>query len=172
MTSAPPNLGRDLRVLFIHGLEGSPEGAKAVYLAERFAAHTPRMQTADFPRCVELQKRMLRDHVPHVVVGSSFGGAVALTLLQSGAWAGPTLLLAPAIDAFGVSPELPENADVTVVHGTGDTVVSIVSSRRLVQSAKSKRARLLEVDDTHRLESLTSGEKLADLVRELARVAA
>ena len=38
------------RVLFIHGLEGSPQGAKARLFAEHFEASTPAMDTADFPR--------------------------------------------------------------------------------------------------------------------------
>jgi hypothetical protein len=40
-------------------------------------------------------------------VGSSFGGAVAVVLLQRGAWRGPTLLLAPAAVELGVEPRLP-----------------------------------------------------------------
>ena len=37
-----------LRVLFVHGLMSSPGGRKARYLAERFDALTPKMETGDF----------------------------------------------------------------------------------------------------------------------------
>ena len=67
-----------LRVQFIHGLEGSPQGAKARLLAEHFEARTPAMDTADFEACVALQASSLRDFEPDVLVGSSFGGAVAV----------------------------------------------------------------------------------------------
>ena len=42
------------RVQFIHGLEGSPQGAKARFLAEHFEAITPAMDTSDFAACVAL----------------------------------------------------------------------------------------------------------------------
>jgi len=38
----------------------------------------------------------IKRHDPDVVVGSSWGGAVALACIQTGVWYGPTLLLAPA----------------------------------------------------------------------------
>jgi len=65
-------------------------------------------------RCVAIQSEVLRngsgegissgiqgldeagEFVPDVVVGSSFGGAVALLLVLAGEWKGPTVLLAPA----------------------------------------------------------------------------
>ena len=82
-----------LRVQFIHGLEGSPQGSKARLFAEHFEALTPAMDTGDFESCVETQRAALESFRPDVLVGSSFGGAVAVALLQRGLWSGPTLLL-------------------------------------------------------------------------------
>src|SRR5690606_39478378 len=42
---------------------------------------------------------------------------LAVALLQRGAWRGPTLLLAPAVAALGLAPQLPEGVPVTIVHG-------------------------------------------------------
>jgi hypothetical protein len=157
-----------LRVLFIHGLEGSPQGSKARFLAEHFAAITPAMDTGDFAACVALQRRILGEFVPEVLVGSSFGGAVAVALLGDGSFAGPTLLLAPAQRHFGVAESLPPKVRVIVAHGLHDSVVDIAGSRALVASSTPEWARLLEVDDDHRLQSLVDSGKLGDLVRELA----
>jgi predicted esterase len=174
-------LSDPLRVLFMHGLESSPQGDKAVYLAARFDATTPAMDTrafqkrptladpvarAAFEACVAQQERAIVDARPDVVVGSSFGGAIAVLLLTRGAWRGPTLLLAQASDRLG-ELELPAGVPVLLVHGTKDDVVDIAGSRRLARTGTPSLVRLLEVDDGHRLNGLLAGERLADLVREV-----
>jgi predicted esterase len=156
-----------VRVQFIHGLEGSPQGAKARFLAEHFDAVTPAMDTGDFAACVALHQRVVAEFAPEVLVGSSFGGAVAVALLAAGSWRGPTLLLAPAQRHFGVAAKLPPGVRVIVAHGLRDDVVDIAGSRELVASSTPEWATLLEVDDDHRLQSLVDGGKLAELVREL-----
>jgi hypothetical protein len=157
-----------LRVQFIHGLEGSPQGSKARFLAEHFDAVTPAMDTGDFAACVALHRRVLEEFAPQVLVGSSFGGAVAVALLGDGSFRGPTLLLAPAQRHFGVAERLPAGVPVIVAHGLHDDVVDIAGSRGLVASSTPEWARLVEVDDDHRLQSLVDSGKLGDLVRELA----
>lgn len=185
-----------MRVLFLHGLESGPQGQKARYLAERFEARTPDMQTAVdvaaratlepaarraaevelFRRSVALQRAEVASFRPDVLVGSSFGGAVAVALLREGAWRGPTLLLAQAAllatrRAGVLGPEdrvaLPPDVPVLLVHGTKDDVVPVGDSRALAST--SPRATLVEVDDGHRLETLCADERLADLVRQAAR---
>jgi predicted esterase len=112
-----------IRVQFIHGLEGSPQGNKARLLAEHFDARTPAMDTKDYPACVAVQSRALREFEPDVLVGSSFGGAVAVSLLQEGLWQGPTLLLAQAAIHYDPEARLPEGVRVWLVHGLDDTLV-------------------------------------------------
>ncbi len=128
-----------------------------------------------FRRCVALLHRALVAWKPQLLVGSSFGGAVALELMRAGVWRGPTLLLAQAsllaqrragILRPGAEARLPPDVDVLLVHGTRDEVVPLADSRIL--AASSRRARLVEVDDGHGLESLLEGERLADLVRSAA----
>lgn len=156
-----------LRVQFAHGLESSPQGIKAQYLAARFEACTPAMDTGDFPACVALQERELARFQPHVLIGSSFGGAVVLELLRRGAWRGPTLLLAQAGIKLGVCEELPAEVPVLLVHGTRDEVVDPEHSRRLARTGSPRLVRLAELDDAHRLDRLVVEDRLADLVREV-----
>jgi hypothetical protein len=158
-----------LRVLFIHGLEGSPQGAKAQFLGRTFTALTPAMNTADVPACVAQQAEAIARFEPDVVVGSSFGGGILLHLVQEGVWRGPSLFLA---QAAGRRPELlaaglPEGVPAIVVHGLRDAVIDPEDSRQLAATGGSDLVRLVEVDDEHGLRSLVESGRLAELVREV-----
>lgn len=157
-----------LRVQFIHGLEGSPQGAKARLFAEHFDARTPAMDTRDFDACVDVHAELLRDFEPDVLVGSSFGGAVAVALLQRGLWRGPTLLLAQAALRSDLPPRLPDGVPVWLVHGLHDELIDIEESRRLASAGNPDWVRLIEVDDDHPLHQMVKSGELLDRVRELA----
>jgi len=159
-----------IRVQFIHGLEGSPQGSKARLLAEHFDARTPAMDTKDYPACVAVQSRTVREFEPDLLVGSSFGGAVAVSLLQQGLWRGPTLLLAQAAVHYDSDARLPDGVRVWLVHGMGDTLVDPEDSRRLAATGSPELVRLLEVEDDHPLSETTASGRLVELVRELVSV--
>ncbi len=158
-----------LRVQFIHGLEGSPQGAKAQLFAQHFTTSTPAMNTKDFESCVVVQETGISSFHPDVLIGSSFGGAVAVELLHRGAWKGPTLLLAQAAFRTGTRTSLPSGCVVWIVHGTNDEVVDIDDSRRLAQTGSSQLVRLIEVDDDHSLHDMVADGRLVDLVRAIAK---
>lgn len=157
------------RVLFIHGQESGPQGTKARQLAEHFDALTPAMDTSDFEGCVRQIRDAIAEFRPDVVVGSSFGGAVAVALLQRSLWQGPTLLLAQAAAELGVPLRLPDGVPVWIVHGTHDDVVPIASSLMLARSGSPEHVRLLEVHDDHRLSATVASGRLVALVHALAR---
>jgi predicted esterase len=163
---------RRLRVHFIHGLESHPQGSKARFLAEHFDATTPSMNTRDLAGAIETQAMALRaasdaGRGPDVLIGSSFGGAIAVALLARGIWRGPTLLLAQAAAKVGIHDPLPEGVAITIVHGLRDEVVPIEDSRLLARTGTAGLVLLEEVDDEHRLASLVESGRLAELVREL-----
>jgi hypothetical protein len=122
-------------------------------------------------RSVGVQRRALAGQRIDVVVGSSFGGAVALGLLASGAWAGPTVLLCPAQELVarrcGWPPPPPlaalpvDSSRVVVVHGRADATVPVAHSQALVEGS---RARLVLVEDDHRLAASATPERLAEWV--------
>lgn len=157
------------RVQFIHGLEGSPQGAKARLFGQHFTTSTPAMNTKDFPSCIAVQEAEIAAFQPDVLIGSSFGGAVAVELLHRGSWTGPTLLLAQAAFRIGTRTSLPEGSVVWIVHGTNDEVVDIDDSRQLARTGTQKLVRLIEVDDDHSLHDMVADGRLLELVRAIAK---
>ncbi len=158
----------DLRVQFVHGLESSPQGVKARLFAQHFTALTPSMDTHDFEGSVAAQLDALRRFEPDVLVGSSYGGAIAVALLQRGLWRGPTLLLAHAALRRGQPAVLPEGVTVWLVHGTRDEIIDPDDSRALARSGSPERVRLIEVDDDHSLHSTVEDGRLVGWVEALA----
>ncbi len=156
-----------LRVQFIHGLEGSPQGDKPRFLAEHFDTLTPAMDTSDLDGSIATQAAALAADTPDVVVGSSFGGAITVALLDRGLWRGPTLLLAPAAARLDLPNRLPDGVAVTVVHGLRDDIIPIEDSRALAATGTPALVRFVEVDDDHRLRSLLSAGVLDALVRDV-----
>jgi hypothetical protein len=157
-----------LRVQFIHGLEGSPQGSKARALAAHFETLTPAMDTASFEGCVAQHAELVRRFEPDVLVGSSFGGAVAVALLQREQWHGPTLLLAQAALRQGLRARLPRGVRVWLVHATRDDIVPVEDSRRLAKSGSAGLVRLVEVEDDHALHGFVASGRLVEMVREIA----
>jgi len=176
-SSAPPEdprktWDRPIRVQFVHGLESAPGSAKSTYLDRFFDAETPTMDTRDFEGAVAIQARHAEDFAPDVLVGSSFGGAVALAMLQRGLYAGATVLLCPAYRYFGVEGRVPEGVRVIIVHGLHDELVPVDDSRALATTGTPGFVDLVVVDDEHRLRTLLESDALADIVRRSLRAAA
>jgi alpha/beta superfamily hydrolase len=159
----------NLRVQFAHGLESSPSGRKAQVLAHEFAAETPAMNTADFESCVGLHAGTLARFQPDLLVGSSFGGAVAVTLLERKLWRGPTLLLAQAALLYRPHASLPEGVRVVLVHARQDTTVPIEHSRQLAATGTRELVELIECDDDHALTEFVDNGQLQQLVLWAAR---
>ena len=154
-----------LRVQFAHGLESSPHGNKARLFAAHFDAETPAMNTADFEACIRVHAETAARFQPDVLVGSSFGGAVAVALLHRALWRGPTLLLAQASRHYCPEARLPAGVRVLLVHAREDEIVDAADSRALAQTGTPSLVELLEVDDDHALSRLVSSGELIELVR-------
>lgn len=120
-----------------------------------------------FERSVAVQVAMLAAHKVDVVVGSSYGGAVSLALVQRGHWKGPTVLLCPAHNLIadrakrlrpkGLVALGEAAAKVVVVHGVQDETVKLADSRALVAGSAAK---LIELQDDHRLSANATPDNL------------
>lgn len=159
----------NLRVQFAHGLESSPQGIKAKLLSQHFVTETPAMNTRDFESCVALHAGTVMRFRPDVLVGSSFGGAVAVALLERELYRGPTLLLAQAAVMYRANARLPANVRVLLVHAREDEVVPYAGSVQLAASGTQSLVELIERSDNHALSKLTESGELIELVKRTAQ---
>jgi hypothetical protein len=163
-------------LLYLHGLESGPSGRKARWLSGHYDTVVPQLDTAAAAAAIEAvraagwvdghpavraglepalaqARAALAEHEPEIVVGSSFGGALAAALLAEGTWRGPTLLLAPAARRLLGDVRLPADARAVIVHGRHDDVVPVEDGRALAATGGA-RTLYVEVDDGHRLEGI------------------
>lgn len=112
------------KVIFLHGLEGSPNGTKAKWLRKHFDLVAPEMDTSsvDAARPGALGALQGSGADADLLIGSSFGGAMAMRLVSEGHWSGPVVLLAPAV-RFAEDVVFEPEARVAVVHGRADKEV-------------------------------------------------
>ncbi|HEX6244772.1 MAG TPA: hypothetical protein VFZ61_27825, partial [Polyangiales bacterium] len=114
--------------------------------------------------CVEVHARAIEAFQPNLLVGSSFGAAVAVALLMRGLYQGPTLLLAQAALRYLPEAALPEGVPVTLVHARADAVIPFADSQQLARTGSPGLVKLLPRDDDHALTGCTSSGELASLV--------
>ena len=167
-----------MKILFLHGLEGSPTGTKSRHLQEVWGAVTPHIRTSDMvnlknkcygqwqildiddiEEAMEISYNDARDAInymkPDLVVGSSLGAALLFKLYASGGYTGPGVFLAPAV------PHLIKDEDITSgcatikdynttwLLGEVDTVVSNTGN---VEIAKRCNGNIIfSPNDCHRL---------------------
>lgn len=159
-------------IIFLHGLESGPKGAKFHALeAAGFRVTSPDMRERMLAERVAMATALLRERPGLVVVGSSYGGLTGLHAVALAADAGAApkalLLLAPALGLVEppvtdreVGPVVPTR----ILHGTGDEICPISISRAFAE-AHPELVRLEEVEDTHRLAA--SLPRIVAMVREL-----
>src|SRR5207244_7027857 len=83
-----------MKVLFLHGWQSVPRGVKPTFLAQHgHEVINPALPHEDFEQAVRIAQAEFDKHQPDVVVGSSRGGAVAMTINSGDA---RLVLLCPA----------------------------------------------------------------------------
>jgi hypothetical protein len=136
-----------MKILFLHGWKSVPGGVKPTYLVN--AGHTvfnPALPDDDFDEAVRIAQAEFDRHGPDVVVGSSRGGAVAMSLDVGKT---PLVLLCPAWARDADAKTLKAN-DV-VLHSRLDDVVSFAASENLIRRSGLPASALIEVGSDHRL---------------------
>ena len=169
-----------IKVLFLHGLEGSPTGSKAIFLRDKWAALCPMLRTSaprdlsdscsgDWSLVDQAQidealsdayddvKDAARYSSPDVIVGSSLGGALLFRLISDGLHEGSSVFCAPSIDGL-VSPDVVINSVTSHKSVFSKSVWllgeldTVVSNPYNVRVAKKLGASVLfSPDDDHRL---------------------
>jgi pimeloyl-ACP methyl ester carboxylesterase len=169
------------RILFLHGLEGSPSGNKPTWLrAAGYDVRAPQLPTDAVARWLErasetldrallepavtVASDALREEPPDLLVGSSFGGGLAVELAHRGLFRGPMVLLAPAARKLYARDALPSGQGrVLVLHGRRDDVVPCEDSLALA-ARSSGEVQLWLVEDDHRLSASVAAGLLGRMI--------
>jgi len=145
-------------ILFLHGWRSVPGGVKPTYLATH--GHTvinPQLPDDDFAEAVRIAQAEFDKHRPHVVVGSSRGGAVAMNINSGDA---KLVLLCPAWKKYGMARTV--KPDTVILHSRADDVVPFADSEELVRHSGLPVQNLIEVGTDHRL---ADAEPLAAMLK-------
>lgn len=136
--------------MFIHGLESSDQGTKAVFFRENY----PDMMTPHFTGSLQERMDKLRAMLPEqtdiVLVGSSFGGLMAsLFALENEERVRKLILLAPAIHLMDACYRQMKTAvPARVYHGRQDEVIDIQEVQRVAEALFAD-LRFHAVEDDH-----------------------
>jgi len=142
--------------LFLHGWQSVPGGVKPTFLAEHgHQVINPALPDEDFAAAVRIAQAEFDWHQPDVIVGSSRGGAVAMTI-QSGET--PLVLLCPAWRHFGTTKRV--KANTTILHSRADDTIPFADSDELVRNSGLPASTLIEVGGDHRLADIGSLETM------------
>ncbi len=137
--------------IFIHGLESSNKGTKAVFFREKFPDMIIPYFRGDLDTRMLLLRQVLEGKSSIVIVGSSFGGLMAsLFALEEPKRVEKLILLAPAINYL--EPHQYEgrviSLPVWIYHGTNDEVIPIDQIRPVAAKLFSNLT-FNEVEDDH-----------------------
>jgi alpha/beta superfamily hydrolase len=153
-----------MRILFLHGWQSVPGGVKPTFLAQHgHEVINPKLPDEDFEAALRIAQAEYDRHRPAVIVGSSRGGAVAMSLNSGDT---PLVLLCPAWKKYGTVKTL--KPGTTILHSRADDVVPFTDSEELVRTSGLPASALVEVGNDHRL---ADPEPLAAMLQACERVA-
>ena len=133
-----------MKVLFLHGLSSDGSMKTGFIRSLHYDVLSPTLSDWSLRRALQSAQDAYDKFDPDVIVGSSRGGAVAMSVQADQT---PLVLLAPAWLWCGVKPELRTKA--VILHSPLDKLVSIFDSRELCE--RNPDSRLIEVGEDHRL---------------------
>ena len=136
-----------MQILFLHGWRSVPGGVKPTFLAQHgHQVINPKLPDEDFNEAVRIAQAEFDKHQPEVVVGSSRGGAVAMSIHSRDA---RLCLLCPAWKKRGRAQTV--KPGTVILHSRADDVVPFADSEELVRNSGLPPSALIEVGDDHRL---------------------
>ena len=155
-----------MKVLFLHGFGSDPNGIRPTFLKQQgYDVIHPALDDLDFEASVCTAQQAFQRHRPDVVVGSSRGGAVALSFLAPET---PLVLIAPAWSRWG------ERATVgpatLILHSQHDDVVPIENSRELLKQSGLPKERLIVVGQNHKMTDAAAFDALVSAIERVAKM--
>tara|TARA_B100001094_G_C18125857_1_gene769416 strand:+ start:281 stop:763 length:483 start_codon:yes stop_codon:yes gene_type:complete len=159
-----------MKVLFLHGLESKPGGSKAKHLAKAgYKVLNPALPRESFAESVAIAQEVIDNEMPDLVIGSSRGGAVAMSVSTRGAG---LILIAPAWKRFVDEDRMKEfkvrvdSQNTIILHSDHDDLVLPQDSDYLSESFGVKK---VCVGESHRMSDPEALEALLDITKWLAK---
>jgi len=135
------NYNASMKILFLHGWKSVPSGVKRKFLAQHHhEVINPKLPDENFAEAMKIAQAEFHKHHPDVIVRSSRGGAVAMSIDSA---VTPLVLLCPAWKKFGTVKTAKANA--TILHSRADEVVPFGDSEELVLNSDLPSSALVEV---------------------------
>ena len=147
-----------MKILFLHSWQSVPGGVKPTFLKDH--GHTvinPKLPDDDFAEAVRIAQGAFDRDQPDVVVGSSRGGAVAMSI---GSGSAKIVLLCPAWRKFGTAKTV--KPGTVILHSRADDVVPFADSEELAKNSGLPASALIEVGNDHRLADLEPLRKMLE----------
>jgi hypothetical protein len=168
-----PTINSEVSILFLHGLEGSPDGEKSTHLSQGWGAKTPLLRSGPLQSLRtkypgrewqqmpdhELNKALnfvyedalaaLSYQSPDIIIGSSMGGAILAKLILEKKWSGPSVFLAPAIQSLLGPVTLPKMNNSVWILGELDIIVP--NSDNIKHCKLTGGNLIMSMKDNHRL---------------------
>ena len=140
-------------LVFIHGLESTAKGAKGRYFSKNFPRMIIENYTGGFAARMTKLHQILAGEKDLIIVGSSYGGLMAVTYaMENEKRMKKLILLAPALNLAEFKPYLGKSLSMPVIvyHGNEDDVVD----PKIVRKISKKCFKILKyhlVEDDHPL---------------------
>jgi export-related chaperone CsaA len=154
-----------MKILFLHGWTSKPGGVKPTYL--RGHGHevlNPALPDEDFAEAVRIAQAEIDGHRPDVIVGSSRGGAVAMSVRSGNI---PLVLLCPAWKRYGSARTV--KPGTVILHSRADDVIPFADSEELARASALPASALVEVGGDHRLADPESLSAMVQACHDSAR---
>lgn len=123
----------------------------------------PALDDDDFDLAVRTAQAEYDQHKPDVIVGSSRGGAVAVSIKSGDT---PLVLLCPAWKNWGTATTI--NPNTIILHSRQDDVIPFTDSEKLVANSGLPSETLIEVGNDHRLADPEPLKAMLEACEELA----
>ena len=146
-----------MRILFLHGLESTVGGAKPEFL--KGSGHDvvePSLGGVEFEEALTIAQAYVSKYGPEIIVGSSRGGALAMSLVNTGA---RLVLVAPAWSRYGSVSSTPQSS--IIIHSEHDDLISYEDS---VALSKTGGAQLVSAGEDHRMNDSSALSAILDAV--------
>lgn len=161
--------------MYLHGLEGNANGTKGLYCQIQYNAVAPQMPATleslmrnrkdCIKNCYQIAKEAVEIHKPDLIIGSSFGGGITITLMQNNVHKGKAILLAPAGVKYGLSTHIPQGNQVVIIHDRSDEIVPYQDS--VLIESMNDNSTLITTTGGHRLINLTTDGLLDYVVKTM-----